>query len=186
MDENDSGFPQPGDLPLKEPGFCLYARGDWLAHALAFQKAGDALAAHAMEVFQSGDLLVHPISFLYRHHIELCLKDILCLDGSPVRRTHSLEALWRDCRALLTELGISVDLPDVPETDDFENCINQLQQYDAYSDSFRYPFAANGAPNLQAIESVDVEHLSKIMDRMAMYLDCVRESVASAYGVEHY
>src|SRR5437016_3000297 len=82
-------LPIPGDLPVKEPGFCLYAPTDWNARAWGFKRAADILASHVLATFAAGDLLIYPIGFLYRHQLELNLKDIILraneLLGEPVK-----------------------------------------------------------------------------------------------------
>ena len=182
--ESDLGehpLPMPGDVPLKEPGFCLYAPSDWNARAWGFKRAADILTAHVLATVRGGDLVIYPIIFLYRHQLELSLKEII-LQGNglldePIKfkAIHSLRDLWRDCRTVLERIDVSID---IPEAEPVESCIMQLDQLDPQSMSFRYPVTKAGVPTLPAsLKSVDLQNLKKTMDRMTLFLDIARETV---------
>ena len=166
---------------MKEPGFCLYAPADWNARAWGFKRAADILAAHVLATFRGGDLVIYPIVFLYRHHLELSLKEIIIngnkLLDEPVnfKAIHSLRDLWNDCRTVLERIGVSID---IPEAAPFEACIAQLDGLDPQSMSFRYPLQKTGAPTLSAnLKSVDLQNLQVVMERMSLFIDITRETV---------
>jgi hypothetical protein len=172
-------LPKSGDLPLKEPGFRLYAPTDWSARAWAFKRAADILASHVLATYAAGDLLIYPIVFLYRHQLELSLKEIILranqLLDEPVqlRAVHSLRELWDDGRTALECAGFSVE---IAETEHFEACIEQLDRLDPQSMSFRYPVTKTGAPTLPpSLQSIDLQNLQTVMDRMGFFLDITRE-----------
>ncbi len=172
-------LPVPGDLPLKEPGFCLNAPKQWNDRAWGFKRAADILTSHVLATVAAGDLLIYPIAFLYRLQLELCLKDIIVtandLLDQPVKLNyiHTLNDLWRDCRRAVESAGFSVD---IPETKHFESCIDQLDRLDPCATAFRYP---DTQPNLQ---SIDLQNLKTVMDRLNCFLDITREQLVQAAG----
>ncbi len=181
FDLDEHPLPMPGDMPVKEPGFCLYAPSDWNARAWGFKRAADILAAHVLATFGGGDLVIYPIVFLYRHQLELSLKEIILkgneLLDEPIkfRATHPLHDLWNDCRTVLERIGVSID---IPEAEPFEACITQLDGLDPQSLSFRYPVTKTGTSALPAsLESVDLQNLQTVMERMSLFLDIIREEV---------
>ncbi len=137
LDELD--LPRQGDIPLKEGGPCLYAKSDWRARAWGFKKAADILADHISESWGGGDLVIYPIVYLYRHHLELSLKDIITrgnylLDKPiPLKFDHSLNRLWNYCQTILPQIGIPTD---IPEAKPFEDCLKQLDQVDFQANAF--------------------------------------------------
>lgn len=184
FDLDEHPLPMPGDMPVKEPGFCLYAPyapSDWNALAWGFKSAADILATHVLATFRGGDLIIYPIVFLYRHQLELNLKGIISkgnkLLDKPIRfrPIHSLRDLWNDCRTVLDRIGVSID---IPEAEPFEACITQLDGLDPQSMSFRYPVTKTDAPALPAsLKSVDLQNLQVVMERMSLFLDIIYEEV---------
>ncbi|OQX56570.1 MAG: hypothetical protein B5M53_00775 [Candidatus Cloacimonas sp. 4484_209] len=84
----------------------------WLSYVDGYKRAGDLLIKKCQPV--NKNILVYPICFMYRHYIEIQLKDIIkkyeefiighvgCLDGIPKNRAHhKLDTLWDDCKELL-------------------------------------------------------------------------------------
>ena len=70
---------------------------------MGYKRAGDLVAEHART--QLGQhTLVYPAVFLYRHYIELRLKEIVqggnWLVGKPPEfpKHHNINDLWRKCR----------------------------------------------------------------------------------------
>jgi hypothetical protein len=107
----------------------------------AYQEAAETLVRAAES--GPGDLLVFPIVFLYRHAIEVSMKEVLQRGleleddghGPPSRHRHDLMALWRRTRALLMQI-----VPDDPYdgVDEIEAVITELHDLDERSMSFRY------------------------------------------------
>jgi hypothetical protein len=181
LDLDEHPLPASGDMPIKERGFNLYEPLDWNARAWGFKRAADILAAHVLATFSGGDLVIYPIIFLYRHQLELSLKEIIVkgneLLDEPIKlkTIHPLRDLWSDCRTVLERLDVSIDIPEVEH---FEACISQLDRLDPQSMSFRYPVTKTGVPTLPAtLKSVDLQNLQKTMDKMALFLDITREVV---------
>jgi len=185
---DEERFLMSDDLPFTEPGFCLNAQSDWGALAFGFKKAADLLVSAQLEIFRHGDYTVYPIVYLYRHHIELALKEIISRGGSlldppvGVPPHHSLRRLWTRCKRILKRLDIG---DDIPELQPFENSIQQLGKYDQTSESFRYPLKRFGQPALPPdLESIDIENLRRVAEGMSTFLDITLEAVRERAG-EH-
>src|SRR5688572_21710703 len=75
-------WPKSSDLLIKEnpdyrknalPASCRTLEG----HCYGFEEAADALVAKVLAEELSPDVMFRPIAFLYRHAIELRLKDVI-------------------------------------------------------------------------------------------------------------
>lgn len=173
-----------GAIPLKTGGFSLNAQGDWTALSWGYKKAADILADHVLATFTSGDLIIYPILLLYRHHLELTLKDLIRrgnnLLDAPVKQenTHSLGALWKDCQTILERAGMPVNVPELPESLTFEACIMQFGKVDPAGESFRYPEKKNGNPILPpALDSIDLTTLRLTVSQMSFFLEIARDAI---------
>ncbi len=189
-DLGETDFPKEGDIPIKQGGFCLYSKSDWSVRAWGFKRAADILADHILEFCSGGDLVIYPVVYLYRHYLELNLKDIITrgnyLVDEPIKLKsgHSLNDLWNDCRTILQQIGIPTDTPEVKP---FEACIKQLDRVDYQSSAFRYPITRSGKPTLPTLNSVDLHDLKIIIGRMSFFLriacDIVAEKSGETWGI---
>lgn len=114
------------------------AAGDWNAYAKAFQLAANTLFAHLTDSRMHLDLLAFPITFLYRHYLELRLKEltqVTCGLSKADLRTHDLLRLWQRVRPELHTRfpGAIADL------DLAEQTIKSFATVDDGSFVFRYP-----------------------------------------------
>lgn len=87
-------------------------RKGWLLYVKGYKEAGDLLIKQCQSV--NKNILVYPICFMYRHYIEIQLKELITkyeefimgdvgsLEGIPKKISHhELDKLWRDCKELL-------------------------------------------------------------------------------------
>jgi hypothetical protein len=189
VDLEEHPLPIQGDIPLKVGGFCLNAPGDWNALAWGYKKAADILAEHVLATFRGGDLIIYPIVLLYRHHLELSLKDIIRRGNElldvPVKQRdiHSLGELWTDCRTILERAGMPVDIPEFPEAVPFETCIKEFERFDPRGESFRYPETKSGTPILPSnLDSIDLPNLRTVVERMSFFLEITRDTIVERTG----
>ena len=93
-----------GPSPKKED--VLFGPGeDWHANACishwdapwaysnGFRRAGQQLAMHVCETGTDQDVLIYPIVYLYRHHVELVLKSVIKSASSLLNRELSEQDL---------------------------------------------------------------------------------------------
>lgn len=147
-------------------GFSLYADG--------YKKAADIIVQKVAETGWDQDYLVYPVCFLYRHYIELRLKELIDLGrrlfnsnrGFP--ETHRIDALWSECRPLLEKAFPRGDKTDL---DAIQACIHEFASVDPKSESFRYPKDKEGKPTLDGLKEIELRNLGRVMNRLAGLLD---------------
>src|SRR4051812_45424815 len=110
----------PAPLPWPKAGDVLFQSGnDWWNNAclsrfhgkemyvIGYKESADMLVRSVAETGRNADTFVYPITFLYRHYLELRLKDLVqmgqeLLDQAPdVKLNHRLDILWGSCREIL-------------------------------------------------------------------------------------
>jgi len=157
---------------------------DLYAYADGYKTAADAVLREAMESPGSKNLLAHPVVFLYRHYLELALKDIIILgrqlygklgNVNPYKN-HRIDLLWAEAEKYITEA-----FPD-PDTTGYldmaEATIVRFGEVDPKSFNFRYPVDTDGAaillPNiwvgLQNLK-ISMDHVEQVLYGVASHLD---------------
>ena len=161
-------------------GWALSRHGDVTSYLEGSRKAAIATLA-AVEDGASPDYLVFPLAFLWRHHLELALKDVIAtgqaLNGEEhgVPKTHRLSELWNRAKRHIEPLG-----PDgAPELANVELGILEFEQIDPGSDEFRYPLDRKGNGSLPtAPEWVDVRRLHEAMIALSNFFSGARSEIA--------
>lgn len=195
LDDNEALPPPPrkgdilfrGDLPDWSNNACLNVRrdGDPIAYTEGYRRGARLLVEHVMEHHRNQDYLVYPIIFLYRHHIELALKNLILhtpyLIDRPLTESekqhlgrHRLDLLWQDLKPMLSAIGKAagwgeLDAADIEGIDDY---IRQLTELDSDSFSFRYTRSKKGTPSLPAeLKHINLRHFAEMLERLADFLD---------------
>jgi hypothetical protein len=138
-----------------------------------YLKAARILANHACVNEDDRDILLFPIAFLYRHHLELALKDLIQtahLVASGQRNTlkvHPLAQLWRELKKVSGKLN---ELPSKNDLDAVEAYIKQLELVDEQGQAFRYATSTKGKSHLSEFKVVDIRLFAEAMERLAGYL----------------
>lgn len=137
----------------------------------------------------ANDTLVFPIIFLYRHHIELLLKNIIdssniLLENSPKpKEGHKIEDLWNDAKGLIRKVFKTPKNNEPKEFEIVTQVILQLAQIDPDSTSFRYAFEKNGKKNLSELNYVNFRNFREVIEPACQFLDgidnCIGEYIDS-------
>lgn len=143
-------------------------------YATGFKEAADVLVEEVSETRHRQDVLVFPIGFLYRHYIELRLKEIVktgreLLDedgGAPTG--HNLTTLWGSARAIIEKVWPEASKDDLNAT---EGCLSRFAEADPGSDGFRYPCDRSGNPTLSDVRQINLRNLKEVVDRLSVVLD---------------
>ena len=172
--------PESGDVLFREAPHCrdnasVSFFGDgWELYASSYKDAGDSLGEKALEGSRPLDLVIFPIVFLYRHYLELRLKEMI-LSGSElatgrgeIKKEHRLDVLWQEVRKLLTDLWQNDTSTEIAAV---ENCIAEICRVDRESMGFRYPVDLNGKRLIAGLEHVDVRNLRDVIRKIANFLD---------------
>lgn len=133
----------------------------------SYERAVDVLYEEACRSSRR-DSLVLPLMFLWRHLIEVSLKDLIrearelffeepSKPEAEAMRKHDLTALWRLAIPHVKLLGCNA-----PELSNLENIFNEIHEADPYADGFRYPFGRDGrTKNLERLpETMDLGQMN--------------------------
>jgi len=187
-----------GDLRDWKNNACL-RQGDEYAYREGYRRGAHLLVQAVGETATDQDLLVYPIVFLYRHHIELALKTIISRTPYLIERPltkaetdhlsqHRLDWLWQDFKpmaAAITKVAGWDDLPqdDVEGIDDY---IRQLHKVDPRSYSLRYAHSKGGNPSLPTgLTHINVRHFGELMERLANYLYGLEAATGYLQDLKH-
>lgn len=162
---------------------------NWDIHITGYKEAGDLLLQNCLEGGRQ-HVLVYPILFLYRHYIELQLKEIV-INGRlyleerrRFPRGHNINMLWEECRRVVQEIDASVE--PIPSEDSnavynsLGNDISVLGRLDPNSTTFRYPTDANGNPITADFPGIHLRQLPELIERIDYNLRGIATGVYEA------
>lgn len=167
----------------------------WEHYAMAYKVAADRLVdgqqrGPIKELYQ-----VFPIMFLYRHYLELKLKEILLIlrdwEGSTDTKPwpgHRLPQSWNEVRQLLEKFdnGIIEDCYDGPLEeaaaiyDAIERRVKEFNEIDSEAETLRYPVNKKLQPNsAKLLDRHEIVHIKEVVDALDAYLDAI------SVGIDH-
>ncbi len=170
----------------------VVASGDEHGYTEGYRRGATLLVEHVMEHQRDQDYLVYPVIFLYRHHIELALKNIIghmpyVLDQEFTQAEekhlgkHRLDLLWQNLKPKLGAMADIAGWARLPNDDleGIDSYIRQLTALDPDSFSFRYTRSKKGAPSLPLeLKRINLRHFAEMMERLADYLDGLDTAVS--------
>jgi len=187
-----------GDLRDWKNNACL-RQGDDYACREGYLRGAQILVQAVGEKERDQDFLVYPIVFLYRHYIELLLKEVI--RGTPYLldreltanekkhlQSHRIDLLWNDFKPLsaaITKVAGWSDLPidDIEGIDDY---IRQISEIDPDSYRLRYAHTKKGVPSLpKSLTHINLRHFGELMDRLARYLWGIDASMGAIEDMKH-
>lgn len=156
-------------------------------YSQAYKDAGDRLVECAQTDKTSINFLVFPILFLYRHYLELALKETIIAATQYLEKDHDIKGhnliqLWEDAKKFIFEADL--DIPN-SEMDAVANQISQFHKLDQSSETFRYPVDNKGNifPNLS--DYINIQNVREIVDGLHAWffgLICVLGEYEDAKG----
>ncbi len=164
----------------------VFLRGrdnDWDAYCLGYWRSADALVDHVIQTNNPSverpyaiywESQAYAILFLYRHYLELRLKEMYLACGGDlkqVNKAHGLLKLWM----LVREQEKRVTQEETPDevSDDMnsaENIIKEFDRIDVDSQAFRYPINRKGKTTIVPME-LDLIRLQKALGWLSQFLD---------------
>jgi len=172
-----------GDKEDWQANACLNWTHDSLGLYIdGYREAADKLVHDVVESSTNQDILVYPISFLYRQYIELQLKHIIresrifLEEGSSFPEHHKIRDLWSTANALMIKIIKEHDktIKEYITNSDIEQIqkiITEFVKVDPDSFSFRYPKDKKGNNNLDGIQHINLRKLHDQMDILKEKLD---------------
>ena len=138
-----------------------------------YKLAGDVLVQHWLRQKRtsSGDDLVFPIIFCYRHFLELSMKWILWhrleYRSMSIFGEHDLSKIWSKCRLLFQEFEINEE----PQVKASQRMILEMHEKDERSFNFRYTLDRQGKPIELEMKGVDLTGLRERIEKLDNFFD---------------
>lgn len=164
---------------------CLHLAGeegeDWDTYAEGYRRAGDILVDYVADNDRDQDFLVYPIAFLYRHYLELRLKELRIISSKLSGRSvgpfpeHNLMKLWSEVRPNIDKNWLSPQIKG--NLDTIEERLKELQAIDPLSDAFRYPENKMGEPSLKRMQEINLKHLQEVVQGISNILDGISYAI---------
>jgi hypothetical protein len=178
-----------------EEEFHLYGEAFWNA-------ARKLVEGDEVDSGPGSDFTACPVVYLYRQALELYLKDILIgkggdlLDPRPdtktiLGRNHSLKRHVPEVRRIFERFGWEKQFGKdcVSTFDDFEQIVNELEDIDPGSFSFRYPLDKKLSRSLGSHFTFSVREFARIMDDVLNTLDgacfCLPDECNALFETAH-
>ncbi len=164
---------------LLKSGFWEY--NAWLDHINrdygyieGYRRSADILVNYIQDKTVDQDILIYPIVFLYRHHIELRLKELIkegrSLLGKDYKKyeKHNIDFLWRECKKISKEIE--------PESEknfqSIEKVIKDLHKIDKGSFNFRYSTDKKGNRSIDPeLKIINIKEFSKSINEAICLLE---------------
>lgn len=157
---------------------CLnYMSDHGTAYTEGYRRAADILIRHIDETARDQDFLVYPVVFLYRHHIELQIKQVtglacrLLRDYAPRsgdKVTHNLNTLWEVARRLLLQADDTLAPSHFTRV---SAVVKALNEADLRATGFRYARTAEGGRSLEGIHYINTRRFGEQMAAASDDLD---------------
>lgn len=179
LNSGDSIFKIQSDWTMNS---CLNFSSDM---AVAYADGFKGLAQLGVETLKGNrmgqDILVYPIVFCFRHHIELQLKQAIkhgfYFLGRKMRtpNVHEIDKLWCELRGILKDVKkVTGQYPDPQEMKIAERIIRELTDIDPDGASFRYAKTRDGSDSLNRdLRILNLRSISETVEKLSFFLDCV-------------
>jgi hypothetical protein len=134
------------------------------------------------------DYVVFPVVFLYRHYLELRLKELWRASGTLLDEpyepptTHHLRELWNVVRPRLEKVWPGYRPQDLEA---IQEKIDQFEEFDRKSYAFRYPVDTRGRSTLQQRKAINLRQLKDNMDGIATVLDGASTGLSQRLDEKH-
>ncbi|MFT6168655.1 MAG: hypothetical protein ACJAR9_000767 [Celeribacter sp.] len=163
------------------------------AYKAGFRKGAFQLAERMCTEPNDQDLLVYPIAYLYRHHIEMVLKSIFHLSlevldeeisGRQKKKLvlHDLTRLWGMIKPKLSAICTLANEAPLPKEDleGIEAYMHQLNAQDPNGESFRYARQNDSKRTLnEDLMRINIRSFAINMEKLANYLEGLENWLAA-------
>ncbi|MET0011701.1 MULTISPECIES: hypothetical protein [Dehalococcoides] len=161
---------------------------DWYAYCTGYWRAADVLVDHLVQsdllerhdYSEHWESIAYSILYLYRHHLELRLKQLfIACEGilETIKNEHSLLMLWRIFYERYEKFCKEYNLNSEELSEEnfrdinvVEKIITQFDEIDKNSQKLRYPVDKVGKVSLPPMK-IDMVHLREILGWANQFLD---------------
>jgi hypothetical protein len=179
---------------FKPPGnrwnACLQNYIDFSLLARYYLESANALIEITFSDSSKLDVYVYSAVFLYRHSVELWLKELIWMSnyilgrGKTFPKMHNLMDLWRPLKSNATSL-LTSDFPlNKKEVQYVETTIEEINKYDPESYAFRYPFNKKMVRTHPNVNHVNVKALYERFNQLHEYLGRISYMVDHLYSAQ--
>jgi hypothetical protein len=176
---------------FKPPGSrwnaCLQNYMEFSLLARYYLESANALIEITSSDSSKLDVYVYSAVFLYRHSVELWLKELIWMSnyilgrGKTFPKEHNLKNLWQLLKSNATSL-LTSDFPlNKKEVQDVEATLEEIMKYDPESDAFRYPFDKKMVRTHPDVNHVNVKALYERFNQIHEYLGRISYMVDYLY-----
>lgn len=144
---------------------CLQNYMDFSLLARYYLESANALIEITVSDSSKLDVYIYSAVFLYRHSVELLLKELIWMSnyllgrGKTFPKHHRLMELWQTLKSNAISL-LKSDFPmNKKQVQYIETIIEEFMKYDPESDSFRYPFDKKMKRPHSDIHHINVKNL---------------------------
>ena len=195
-----------GELPWPKPTDQLFVQGEgddgwrnnarlmhdwgdrWSTYAIGYKKAADIVVDQVKNGNGYQDFLVYPVMFLYRHYLELSVKNLIFMSWSLLHiepdddlRAHDIRQYWRKCDALLQRISPG---DSIQALRDVGRMIDQFCEHDPISMAFRYPVSLPEKKTkerkltLQGLSVVNLRNVQEVIANISVLFDGAESQIA--------
>lgn len=128
------------------------------------------------------DALVFPICFLYRHYIELRLKEIITSgrsfldENDTFPQHHKIQHLWELAKTITKK--VFFDKKEPLDLSIAEHVISEFSKLDPGSFAFRYPVDKVGENTLNGISHINVRRVANYIDKFSDSIDAISMEIS--------
>ncbi|SRR6266536_186666 len=155
------------------------SRDSFYNYADGYKDAADEIANLCLNRKGTIDILIYPLTFLYRQYIELRLKEAIIglnyylNDINDYPKHHYIDKLFIEFKSLYKKVS---EIYNQKHFDNTEKLIKEFAHIDYKSFSFRYPVDKEGNHSL-SIDRINIRNLKEVMQRIATFLDAAIDYV---------
>jgi hypothetical protein len=148
---------------------------------MGYREAADILVERVLLTERGQNTLIYPIGFLYRHYLELLLKNII-VNGREVienkqisTKGHKLDILWTKAKFIIHEI---YEEPYFSDEEEMDKIIEDFMEADATSQAFRYRKDVKDKNCLENIDMIDIKKFAESIKKIGDFLDNVSAGIA--------
>ena len=176
----------------------LHSPGSEFFYAKGYRTAARLLTEQVIETGIDKNVLVFPILYLYRHHIELILKHLtavgaylldkeLSKDETDKLSKHRLDWLWNNFRPILEKVCKEVGWkpPTKEDIEGIHSYIRQMTDADPEGQGSRYAASKKGEPSMPHLTNFNIRVFADGMERLGNFLEGLDAGFAAMEGFKN-
>ena len=126
------------------------------------------------------DVVVYPVVFLYRHHLELLIKLLIVAGRELLSKSseqpfgHRLDQLWMVARPIIERCFEDADWS---QNDIVDSLVAELSRLDPNGEAARYPESNKGTKHFGDLALLNIRHFADVAERLSGYFSGLLSAV---------